>query len=122
MVAMIRQTIKNHRDFIPGSSDIDARTPFFLVRARPAHNDLIGEYGLVVTKRAFRHAVDRNRAKRMLRDWIAHNEQFMASGFDYIFLARAAILGASRIDGRAAMHRALNHISKSIRDTQDATK
>ena len=108
----MRNTIKKHADFVSSDADINARSEFFYVRARPAKIADDARYGVMVTKRIFKLAVDRNRAKRLLRDWIRHSEKHMHPGLDYIFLARHRILAASRPDGRAAMRRALNYVKK----------
>lgn len=108
----MRNTIKKHMDFLPSDDDINARSEFFYVRARPTHFPNDARYGLMATKRTFKLAVDRNRAKRLLRDWIRHNENHMCDDMDYIFLARHRILAATRPDGRNAMRRALHYIKK----------
>lgn len=108
----MRNTIKKHIDFLPSDADTDARSEFFFVRARPAKHPDDARYGIMATKRTFKLAVDRNRAKRLLRDWIRHNEKHMCADMDYIFLARHRILAASRLDGRVAMRKALHYIKK----------
>ncbi|MBO5705223.1 MAG: ribonuclease P protein component [Alphaproteobacteria bacterium] len=109
---MIRNTIKKHTDFLAGDKDPSARCVYFLIRIKAAKNTDDARYGLVVTKKTFKHAVDRNRAKRLLRDWIAFNEKMMRADCDYIFIARRAILDASREDGRVAMKKALHYLRK----------
>jgi len=108
----MRNTIKKHLDFITGPDAPSATAAFFVVRAKKTSVPNDPRYGLVASKRTFRFAVQRNRAKRLLRDWIAANDDFMSPEYDYIFIARSAILGASRDEGRAAMARALEHIRK----------
>ncbi len=98
-----------------GENDPVARSPYFLVRAKPAKFADDPRFGLIVTKKTFRHAVDRNRAKRLLRDWIAHNDKMLSANMDYVFIARRAILDATRSDGRAALGRALNYMRREIR-------
>ncbi len=109
---MIRDTIKRHDDFLMGENDPIAKSALFLVRAKSAKFPDDPRYGLVVTKKMFKHAVDRNRAKRLLRDWIAHNEKLLCPQWDYIFVVRRAILSASRTDGRVAMKKALRYMGK----------
>jgi len=109
----MRDTIKNHKDFAAGENDPTARSALFLVRAKPAKFPDDARYGLIVTKRTFKLAVDRNRAKRMLRDWLRFNEKWLRPELDYIFIARRAILNASRLDGRVAMKKALRYIYKT---------
>ena len=60
----------------------------------------------------FKHAVDRNRAKRLIRDWIAYNEKMMRDDWDYIFVIRRDILNADRDSGREAMRKALHYLRK----------
>lgn len=109
---MIRDTIKNHADFAMEASDPVAKSAFFLIRAKNAKIPDDARYGLIVTKKTFKHAVDRNRAKRLLRDWIAFNEKYLNTNWDYVFVARRDILNATRTDGRVAMKKALKFLLK----------
>ena len=108
----MRDTIKKHSQFIMHDEDPAARSAFFIVRARATMFPDGARYGLVATKRTFRHAVDRNRAKRLLREWVRHNEAYLRPDLDYVFFARTAIVGASRDAGQEAMRKALGHIAK----------
>lgn len=112
---MIRDTIKKHSDFATTDENPSGRSAYFLIRAKPAKFPDDARYGLVVTKKSFRLAVTRSRVKRMLRDWIAFNESMMCDGWDYIFIARRAIVDAMRDDGRVAMRKALHYIRKTVR-------
>jgi ribonuclease P protein component len=107
---MKRNTIKNHSDFIAGENDPTARCAYFLVRTKSAKYPNDARYGLIVTKKTFKHAVDRNRAKRLIRDWIEFNEDLMCDELDYIFIIRQAILDANRNSGREAMRKALCYL------------
>ena len=109
---MKRDTIKNHTDFAMGENDPTARCACFLVRAKLAKFPDDARYGIIVTKKTFKHAVDRNRAKRLLRDWIAFNEKMLRPEWDYVFVVRRAILDADRTSGRAAMKKALHYLRK----------
>lgn len=109
---VMRNTIKQHYNFLMSERDMNARCALFFVRARPARFPNDPQYGLIVTKKLFKFAVNRNRAKRLLRDWIRFNEKYMCDDLDYIFIARRDILNATRTDGRTAMHKALNYIKK----------
>lgn len=112
MIAVMRNTIKNHNDFLMDDNDPSARCAFFMIRAKPAKFADDPRYGLTVTKRTFKLAVDRNRAKRKLRDWIRFNHSLLVPGYDYVFIARHAILDAPRTDGRTAMKKALRYMGR----------
>lgn len=117
-MAGMRNTIKKHIDFAMPETAPMARSAMFLIRAKPAKFENDARYGLLVTKRTFKLAVDRNRAKRLLRDWIAHNEKYMLADMDYVFIARRAILDATRTDGRVAMKKALGYIKHCHADAK----
>ena len=106
----MRDTIKKHEDFIAADNDPVAKSMYFLVRAKSAKFPDDARYGLIVTKKTFKHATDRNRAKRLLRDWIAFNEKLLRPEWDYVFIARNAILDTDRTTGREAMRKALAYL------------
>lgn len=108
----MRNTIKAHKDFIMSDFNPICKTDLFLVRAKDARFIGDARYGLVATKRTFKLAVHRNRAKRLLRDWIAFNESLMLDTCDYVFIARHNILEANRENGRKTMAFALKQIEK----------
>lgn len=108
----MRNTIKKHKDFEMTATDPSARSAFFIVRAKSAHIPNDPRVGFVATKHTFRFATDRNRAKRLMRDWVLFCEHLMLSEFDYVFIARGSILSADRESGRDAMARALTHIMR----------
>ena len=118
----MRNTIKNHNDFLMADNAPTARSAFFIIRAKPAKDINDPRFGLVVTKRTFKFAVQRNLAKRKLRDWIRATGDKMLESMDYVFIARRAILDAARDDGRAAMARALNYLAREYgkHDTKSA--
>lgn len=115
---MKRDTIKNHSDFAMGKNDHVAKSAYFLVRAKNAKIPGDARYGMIVTKKTFKHAVDRNRAKRMLRDWLAFNERMLRPEWDYVFIIRRAIIDADRTSGRVAMKKALNYLRKQETNVQ----
>ncbi len=103
----MRNTIKNHKDFIVDDQDPTARSPYFIIRAKNARFSGDARVGFQATKRTFKPAVQRNRSKRLLRDWVRANEKLLIPDWDYIFIARHAILDATRDEGRDAIRRAL---------------
>lgn len=112
MIELMRNTIKNHADFKTPRDFPYAVTDFFSIRTKMAKYADDPRYGLMVTKRNFKFAVHRNRAKRLLRDWIAFADKYMCPELDYVFFARPEILSAdvTREIGRDAMVRALKNI------------
>ena len=108
----MRDTIKNHKDFFMTDDDPMARSALFFVRMKPCVIPNNPRYGIIATKKTFKFAVHRNRAKRLLRDWVRFNEKLLRADMDYVFVARRAILNAVRDDGRNAMARALGQINK----------
>lgn len=109
-IIIMRQTIRKHKDFMVRENDPVVKTPLFIVRSRPTLWDGDAKYGLIVTKKTFRLAHDRNRAKRLLRVWIRMCESDMNSKMDYIFIARAAILNATLPVGIETMNKALQQL------------
>lgn len=108
----MRDTIKQHQDFLVAENDPSARSAYFLIRAKKAKFPDDPRVGFTATKRTLRFAVDRNRAKRLLRDWVRFNQELMLPQYDYIFIAYANILNATRDAGRTAMAKALRHIMR----------
>ncbi len=117
----MRNTIKKHQDFLTPDDAPIARNALFIIRAKNAKYQNDPRFGLIATKRTFKHAVDRNRAKRLLRVWIAKNEKFLLSDMDYIFIARQQILNATLTDGITAMSKALRYIMTTIKNDKNTT-
>ena len=108
---MKRKTIRNHRDFLTTPDDKVVTNQFFITKMKNmVKKD--ARYGVIASKKTFKLAVQRNRVKRLLRDWVAFNEDLMLPDMDYIFIARAAVLGCSREVGRQKMQNALKKLSK----------
>ena len=108
---MKRKTIRNHRDFFTTPDDPSVSNFCFKIKVKSAVKK-DSRYGLIVAKRFFKLATHRNRAKRLLRDWIAYNEHLMHPNKDYIFIARPPILNTTREDGRKKMAISLKKLSK----------
>ena len=108
---MKRKTIRNHKDFFTTPDDPVYAGRYFIVKAKNAVKK-DSRYGIIASKRSFKLAVQRNRAKRLLRDWIAANENLMLPNMDYIFIARIDIFDCSREVGRNKMAQAIKKVSK----------
>jgi ribonuclease P protein component len=83
-----------------------------ILKAVPARKPGDARYGLIASKRVFKLAVQRNRAKRLIRDWIAFNEHLLSKDLDYVFILQKSILEAKREDGRKHIANALGRILK----------
>ena len=110
--SMKRKTIRSHKDFFTTPEDFRSRGYFVTVKAKPAKIPNEGRYGLVASKRVFKLAVDRNRAKRLMRDWLAFGEALMVPCLDYILIAHLPILNCNREFGRKKMIRSLKRIAR----------
>ena len=106
----MRETIKKHSDFMMAEDDPKFVSPLFIMRARKTKWPDEAKYGLVATKKTFRHAVDRNRAKRLLRVWIRAAGAELSPEMDYVFIARHPILEAALPDGVEMVKKALRKI------------
>lgn len=112
---MRHKTIRNHIDFLVAPDDAHGfvvHKDCFVLKTKSAKDSGNGKYGIVVAKKRFKLAVHRNRAKRLLRDWIAFNEDLMLSDLDYIFIARTSILDCDREKGRKMLLQAFKEIAK----------
>jgi ribonuclease P protein component len=109
---MKRKTIRNHLDFVCPRNTIAAHCSFCVVKAKPVRANVDARYGLVASKRIFRLATQRNRAKRLMRDWIAYSEDFMSPQYDYIFILNSKILETVRKKGRNKTKNCLKKINK----------
>ena len=109
---MKRQTIRNHRDFLTSPNDPKVVSDCFMLKAKSAKITGDARYGLIASKKTFKFAVQRNRAKRLMRDWLAFNEDLMLPDLDYIFILHNSILEYDRESGRKSVASALKKISK----------
>jgi ribonuclease P protein component len=63
--------------------------------------------GVVASKRTFRRAVDRARAKRLIREAFRHSAPGLRGGMDAVVVARRAILGAGMQQVKADWERVI---------------
>lgn len=109
---MKRKTIRNHNDFLTQRTDPCVMNLFFTVKIKPAKIPGDARYGIIAPKRVFKLATMRNRAKRIVRDWIAANEDLMLDEYDYVFVLREPILYLPRDKGRRKMQLKLRYLAK----------
>jgi len=117
---MKRKTIRNHKDFFVSCGNLKSAADYFMLKAKPAKIPGDARYGLIITKKTFKSAVLRNRAKRMMRDWIAFNEHWMSPDLDYVFILYASVLKCDRELGRKTVAKSLKRVAKTHRKMQQA--
>ena len=110
----MRNTIKNHKDFAFPENGPSVVTPLFIARARKTMWPGDARYGLIVTKRTMKLAVERNRAKRLIRTWLRGNNEIMRLDMDYIFILRRAILDADFVSGMEIVKKSLKCLDKKL--------
>jgi ribonuclease P protein component len=71
-------------------------------------------YGLVATKKSFETAVKRNRARRLVREWLRLSASALDPALDYSFVLRPLILDASREDGIKELKKTLLKLKEMI--------
>ena len=70
-------------------------SPYFLVKISP-NNEQHSRYGFIIGKAAAKLAVDRNRARRLLRSCIEERLDQIAVGHDMLFLLKKGIIDKDR--------------------------
>ena len=108
---MKRKTIRNHKDFLTTPDDPSVANFFFVIKRKDAVKK-DARYGVIASKRVFKLATQRHRAKRVLRDRVAFNEPIMLPNKDYSCMARNGIFGSERDIGRIKMAHLLKKLSK----------
>jgi len=113
---MKRKTIRNHKDFFTTRDGPGVANNCCVIKIKPVKIPGDARYGLIASKRLFKTAVTRNRAKRIARDWIAFNENLMMHQFDYIFILRESILSCDRDLGRQKIAHSFEKLSETYSD------
>ena len=89
---------------------------FFLVKI--ATNDLTySRFGFIIGKASAKLAVDRNRARRLLRSCIEERLEQISGGYDMLFLLKKGIIDKDRDTLYAETEKLLTH-KKLLKDSQ----
>ena len=75
-----------------GAFQLVWRTPPTVTSAEPAIAPAVPRVGVVASRASVGGAVERNRAKRRLRELYRRHQHLVPPGFDLILTARAAVL------------------------------
>ncbi|MDR0448869.1 MAG: ribonuclease P protein component [Rickettsiales bacterium] len=108
-----RQTFDSRADFERlknGAARFPAR--FFIANAAPARTNP-AKYGMVATIKSFDTAVKRNRARRLMREWLRLSGK-LDPALDYSFVLRPHILDAKAGEGQKELSRALGKLREMI--------
>ena len=105
----MQNTIKSRKNFDFEDASVIV-LPAIIVKFRPRKTES-GQYGLVASKRTFPTAVRRNRARRLIRAWMAKCDR--PPKFDVLFIARGKILETTLTQGVGQMAKAFGKIRKS---------
>jgi len=110
-ITIMKNTIKKHSDFTFPDDAPTYRCDLFMVKSRPARVPDHGEYGLIVSKKKFRRATQRNRAKRLIRAWIFAGSNKLPPNLDFLFIARDKILESDFATGQGHIKSAIAKLS-----------
>ncbi len=113
IIFVMRNIFKKHSNFAAHRESDFVKTKFFIAKAGKTLFPNDARYGFIVTKKSMKRAVQRNRAKRLLRVWLRLNEEFLLPELDYIFIARREILDASFTDAVNQMKDAIEKLNKN---------
>lgn len=110
----MRNTLKRRKDFVEIGKQTEAFvSDFFIMRTRPTLFEGDARFGITATKKTFeKSAIKRNRARRLLREWIRLNNDKLNPDLDYVFIARHMILDSTLKSGLKQMERAIKHSNK----------
>jgi len=113
---MKHKTIRNHKDFYTPRDGIRMRSVCFYLKIKDRCVPNETRYGLVAAKKIFKTAVERNRAKRVMRAWLTEYEDLMTLDQDYIFILNPTILNYPRNLGFRDTRKAIKRIAKAYND------
>lgn len=99
--------LKKRRDFLAAAQGSKAARRAFVLETRLREDDGPARFGLTVTKRVARKAVERNRIRRRLREAIRLMVGSAAAGRDYVLVGRRNALTEPFTDLAATLGQAL---------------
>jgi ribonuclease P protein component len=84
--------LRQRKDFLAAAKALRAPATSFVLQARPRGDDCPARFGFTVSRKVGT-AVERNRARRRLRDVVRRSDAAdVAAGHDYVLVARRAAL------------------------------
>ncbi|MDR2685967.1 MAG: ribonuclease P protein component [Rickettsiales bacterium] len=109
-MAVFRRSFSNRADFIRlKESGKFARTSFFIMNFAPAR-EIPARYGLIAVKKSFGTAISRNRARRLMREWLRLSAGLLDPNMDYALVLMPEILRAKKEDGLRELERAVKKL------------
>jgi ribonuclease P protein component len=110
-MAKFRESFKQRSDFLRlKESRALVKARFFIANSAASLD--APRYGIIATKKTFASAVDRNRARRLIREWLRLSDNKLDLTLDYSFVLRADILKATRSDGMKELEKALKELKQ----------
>lgn len=104
----MKNTIKENKDFRRlygrGKKIVSPALVTYIMRNRAGYCRI----GITASKKNFRHAVDRNRVRRIIRAAFAQCSGSVVGGYDIVFVARTRTLDMSSCDVFSVMR---DHLS-----------
>lgn len=88
----MRKILKKHSEFLKDTGFNNIKTEFFILKTRPCIFKKDPRYGIITTKKVFKLAIERNRAKRRLKASLIILNEKLSDELDYIFILKKSIL------------------------------
>ena len=107
----MKNTIKSQKNFDFNNAEAVVM-PVMIIKYRPKKLSE-SEYGIVSSKRTFPTAVERNRARRLIRAWLDKCDR--PQKFDILFIARKPILETNLTSGVGQMAKMFGKIKRSAK-------
>lgn len=105
----MRKTLKKHSDFLKDTGFKDIKTNIFILKIRPCIFEKDPRYGIVTTKKTFKLAIERNRARRIMRASLNIFNKKLSEKSDYIFILKKSILDINFKDLLKTLEESINN-------------